>query len=383
MSQDITPFTLSIAQTELEDLYHRIDMTRWPEDATVDDWSQGVPLGAMRELVDYWRHDYDWRPCERRLNELGQYKTTIDGVEIHFLHARSPYEDALPLVLTHGWPGSVREFLDLVPRLTHPEDHGGSAADAFHVVVPSLPGYGFSGKPTEAGWGVGRIGAAWAELMGRLGYERWVAQGGDWGGIVTCAIGVLAPDGCAAIHTNMPFAPPPDNVLTAPTDEDLQAMARGKDYQDNGSGYSKQQSTKPQTVGYSLVDSPVGLAAWIFEKMHAWTDNAGSPFDALSRDAILDNIMIYWLSETGASSARLYWESYGGAMATVTIGVPVGVSQFPEEIVPTPRTWFEKVAPQITYWNKAEKGGHFAAWEQPDLFARELRAWRKTVPEQA
>ena len=365
----IRPFTLAIPQSQLDDLALRIDLTRWPEKEAVDDWSQGTPLAALQELVGYWRRGYDWRRCEARLNALGQFVTEIDGLDIHFLHVRSPHKDAMPLVMTHGWPGSVIEFIGVVEALTKPDD----PAQAFHLVLPSLPGFGFSGKPARTGWGVEKIGRAWGELMARLGYTRWVAQGGDWGSAVTTAIGVQQVQGCAGIHLNMPIGRPEPEDLANPSPAELKALGALKHYQDWDSGYSTQQRTRPQTVGYGLVDSPAGLAGWIFEKMWAWTDNAGSPYDALSRDQILDNLMLYWLPANGASSARLYWESFG-AFAPQQITLPVAVSAFPKEILPTPRKWAERNFPNLVHWGDMDKGGHFAAWEQPEAFVRELRS---------
>ena len=364
----IRPFQLAIEQAQLDELNTRIDLTRWPERETVDDWSQGTPLAALQDLVAYWRNGYDWRACEARLNALGQFVTEIDGLDIHFIHVRSPHRGALPLVMTHGWPGSVIEFMGVVEQLTQPED----PLLAFDLVLPSLPGFGFSGKPGATGWGVERIGRAWGQLMARLGYSRWVAQGGDWGSAVTTAIGVQKVEGCAGIHLNMPIGRPLPEDLASPSPAELKALGALKHYQDWDSGYSTQQRTRPQTVGYGLVDSPVGLAGWIFEKMWAWTDNAGSPFDALGRDQILDNIMLYWLPGTGASSARLYWESFG-SFAPQEIDLPVAVSAFPKEILPTPRKWAERNYRNLVHWGEMERGGHFAAWEQPDAFVAELR----------
>jgi pimeloyl-ACP methyl ester carboxylesterase len=364
----IRPFTLAIPQSQIDDLNTRIDLTRWPEKEAVDDWSQGTPLAALQDLVGYWRRGYDWRACEARLNALGQFMTEIDGLDIHFLHVRSPHADALPLVITHGWPGSVIEFMGVIEALANPED----GRQAFHVVAPSLPGFGFSGKPKHTGWGVEKIGRAWGELMARLGYDRWVAQGGDWGSAVTTAIGVQQVQGCIGIHLNMPVGRPEPEELANPTPAEVKALGALKHYLDWDSGYSTQQRTRPQTVGYGLVDSPAGLAGWIFEKMWAWTDNAGSPFDALSRDAILDNLMLYWLPATGASSARLYWESFG-SFTPQQVTLPVAVSAFPKEILPCPRRWAERNFPNLVHWGEMDKGGHFAAWEQPDAFVRELR----------
>ncbi|WP_374587940.1 epoxide hydrolase family protein [Novosphingobium sp.] len=366
---EIRAFTLAVPQQELDDLNTRIDLTRWPEKETVEDWSQGTPLAALQDLVAYWRHDYDWWRCEARLNALGQFVTEIDGLPIHFIHVRSPHAGAMPLIMTHGWPGSVIEFMSVIEALTNPDD----PAQAFDLVLPSLPGFGFSGKPAATGWGVEKIGRAWGELMARLGYSRWVAQGGDWGSAVTTAIGVQKIAGCAGIHLNMPIGRPLPEDMENPTPAELKALGALKHYQDWDSGYSTQQRTRPQTVGYGLVDSPVGLAGWIFEKMWAWTDNSGSPFDALSRDQILDNIMLYWLPANGASSARLYWESFG-SFAPQEIELPVAVSAFPKEILPTPRKWAERNYRNLVHWGDMEKGGHFAAWEQPDAFVAELRA---------
>lgn len=365
----IRPFELAVPQSELDDLKARIDLTRWPEKEPVNDWSQGTPLAVLQDLVAYWRNDYDWRRCEARLNALGQYMTEIDGVDIHFLHVRSPRADAMPVVMTHGWPGSVIEFMGVIEQLTNPAD---PAAPAFHLVLPSLPGYGFSGKPAVTGWGVEKIGRAWGELMARLGYDKWFAQGGDWGSVVTTAIGVQQVAGCIGIHLNMPIARPTEEDLANPTPAELKALGALKHYQDWDSGYSKQQSTRPQTVGYGLVDSPAGLAGWILEKIWAWTDNQGSPWDALSRDQVLDNIMLYWLPRNGASSARLYWESFG-SFAAQEITIPVAASAFPREVLPTPRKWAERNYRKLVHWGEMERGGHFAAWEQPEDFVGELR----------
>ncbi len=370
----IRPFSIAIGQGQLDDLAQRIDLTRWPEEEPVDDWSQGVPLAALQALVAYWRNGYDWRRCEALLNTFPQFITEIDGLDIHFLHVRSPYPDAQPLILTHGWPGSVIEFLDCIGPLTDPVAHGGNAEDAFHVVVPSLPGYGFSAKPQQSGWDVPRVGKAWAELMGRLGYDRWFAQGGDWGAIVTTVMGAQAHPGLLGIHTNMPIARilPEDRSDTAPAV--VAALAAGANYNQWDSGYSKIQSSRPQTIGYGLVDSPVALAGWIYEKMWAWTDNQGAPEDALSRDTILDNIMLYWLTASGASAARLYWESFGTiGKGGYQVDLPAGVSTFPREITRAPRKWAERTLRNLIYWNDCEKGGHFAAWEQPGIFVDEVR----------
>jgi pimeloyl-ACP methyl ester carboxylesterase len=372
MSDAVTPFTLEIPEAQLDDLRRRLDATRWPDRETVGDWTQGSPLSKVQALCDHWRHRYDWRRAEAHLNGLGQFKTDIDGLTIHFLHVRSPHPGAMPLILTHGWPGSVMEFMKVIGPLTDPTAHGGSAADAFHVVAPSLPGYGFSNKPTDAGWGVPRIAQAWIALMGRLGYERWVAQGGDWGAAVTTAIGVARPSACAAIHVNMPLVFPAAEDMKDPTPAEQASLAAMQYYQDKDSGYSKQQATRPQTLGYGLVDSPAGQAAWIYEKMWAWTDNDGAPESALTHDEMLDNIMLYWLPGAGASSARLYWESFG-VFASTELHLPVGVSIYPREIFRPSRRWAERRMHDIMHWNELPKGGHFAAWEQPALFVKELR----------
>jgi pimeloyl-ACP methyl ester carboxylesterase len=373
MSDAVTPFHLAIPQADLDDLHRRLDHTRWPERETVDDWSQGSPLAKVQALCDHWRHRYDWRACEAKLNGLGQFKTEIDGLGIHFLHVRSPNPDALPLLLTHGWPGSVIEFMKVIGPLTDPAAHGGDAKDAFHVIAPSLPGYGFSDKPTATGWGVPRIATAWIQLMARLGYDRWVAQGGDWGAGVTTAIGVIRPPGCAAIHVNMPLVyPDADDMKQALTPKEQSAVAALAYYQAKDSGYSKQQATRPQSLGYGLVDSPSGQAAWIYEKMWAWTDNQGAPEDALTQDEMLDNIMLYWLTGAGASSARLYWESFG-SFGSTKLELPVGVSIYPKEIFRASRRWAEKHMSNIIHWNELDRGGHFAAWEQPELYVTEIR----------
>jgi len=372
MSEAITPFNLAVDEAALDDLRRRLEQTRWPDRETVDDWSQGSPLAKVQALCAYWRNGYDWRRCEDRLNQLGQFKTEIDGLNIHFLHVRSPEKGALPLLLTHGWPGSVIEFLKVIGPLTDPVAHGGKASDAFHVIAPSLPGFGFSDKPVGVGWGVPRIAGAWIQLMARLGYDAWVAQGGDWGSAVTTAIGVIRPPACAAIHVNMPLVFPAPDAIIDPTAAERSALAAMAYYQEKDSGYSKQQSTRPQSVGYGLVDSPAGQAAWIYEKLWAWTDNQGAPEDVLTQDEMLDNIMFYWLPATGASSARLYWESFA-SFASVPLALPVGVSIYPKEIFRTSRRWAQAQMSNIIHWNELERGGHFAAWEQPALFVNELR----------
>jgi epoxide hydrolase len=375
MDRAIAPFRLEVPEAELEDLRERLARTRWPEAETVDDWSQGIPLAYVRELCDHWRTAYDWRRVEARLNAVGQYRTEIDGLPIHFLHARSPHEGALPLLLTHGWPGSVVEFLQVVEPLVDPP----SGADAFHVVCPSLPGYGFSGKPAEPGWGVRRIAAAWAELMARLGYERYGAHGGDWGSMVSMRLAEHDPAHVAGMHLTMPMAPASDfQALGELTGTERQALADFAEHRRRGTGYSKQQSTRPQTLGYGLTDSPAAQCAWIVEKFWAWTDCDGQPENAVARDALLDNVMLYWLPATGASSARLYWESFGDTDLQ-PIGVPAGCSIFPKEIFRLPRRAAERRFTDLRHWNELDRGGHFAALEQPAVLVDELRTFFRSV----
>lgn len=373
---EVRPFRIDIPEEQLVDLERRLRATRWPDAETPGDWSQGVPLAYIQEVCAYWLDRYDWRATEARLNRFPQFMTTIDGVEIHGLHVRSPHADALPIVITHGWPGSIVEFHKVIAPLADPTAHGGRAADAFHVVCPSLPGYGFSGKPTQPGWGVVKIAEVWDTLMTRLGYERYVAQGGDWGSTVTTTIGMQNRGHCIGIHVNMPFAAATKESLANPTERERRALEGSRHYREWDSGYSKQQSTRPQTLGYGLVDSPAGQAAWILEKFWSWTDCNGHPENALSRDELLDNVMLYWLTASGASSARLYWESFGKEFSASTdrVTIPTGCSIFPKEIVPTPRSWAEKRYTNIVYWNELDRGGHFAAFEQPALFVEELRA---------
>lgn len=369
----VAPFTYHAPQSALDDLRQRLARARWPERETVTDWSQGVPLAKLRALVEYWRTEYDWRRCEAVLNGFDQYRTEIDGLDIHFLHVRSPYANALPIIITHGWPGSVIEFFKVIDPLTNPTAHGGQAQDAFHVVAPSLPGFGFSGQPTERGWNTARIAKAWAELMRRLGYDRYVAQGGDWGAFVTTKLAQQRPAGLTGIHLNFPFVfpePIPTEGLSVAEQQAVDALAR---FQSNGFGYFLEQATRPQTIGYALADSPVGQAAWIYEKFHAWTDNDGDPKSALTPDEMLDDITLYWLTDTATSSARIYFENAGVGANSGVVESPVGVSIFPREIVPAPRSWAERVYPNLLYWNELDRGGHFAAFEQPALFTRELR----------
>jgi pimeloyl-ACP methyl ester carboxylesterase len=373
MDDDIRPFRIEASDTELDHLRRRLQATRWPEAEPVDDWSQGIPLAYLQEVCAYWAEKYDWRAREAHLNALPQFCTAIDGLGIHFIHVRSPATNALPLIITHGWPGSVVEFYKVIHPLTDPVAYGGDAADAFDVIAPSLPGYGFSDKPTQPGWGIDKIGRTWARLMARLGYERYVAQGGDWGSMVTSAIGIEDPEHCLGIHLNMPVAFPDPETMNDLTENEQSALASLAHYDRWDSGYSKQQSTRPQTVGYGLVDSPAGQAGWILEKFWAWTDCEGHPENVLTRDELLDNVMLYWLPAAGASSARLYWESFAQP-SLAEVKVPTGCSIFPKEIIRASRRWAEKRFKNIVYWNELERGGHFAAFEQPEVFVEELRA---------
>jgi pimeloyl-ACP methyl ester carboxylesterase len=385
MPDAVTELRIEIPESELEDLRTRLRQTRWPEREPVGDWSQGVPLDYLQELCAYWADGYDWRATESRLNALPQFRTEIDGLAIHFLHVRSPHPDALPLVITHGWPGSIIEFLGVLGPLTDPTAHGGDAADAFHVVCPSLPGYGFSDKPARPGWGVERIAAAWTVLMQRLGYERYGAQGSDWGTSISASIGQHDPGHVAGIHLTPPLAPPDPATFDDLTERERAALAGLEHAAEWDSGYSKEHATRPQTIGYALVDSPTALCAWIVEKFRAWTDCDGHPENALTRNQLLDNLMLYWLPRTGASSARLYWESirqvneWISGAANDTVAVPTGCSIFPKELQRPSRRWAEKRFLDIRYWNELDRGGHFAAFEQPDLFVDEVRAFFRLV----
>jgi epoxide hydrolase len=372
---ELKPFRINVPSDVLDDLQARLAHTRWPEAECVDDWSQGIPLAYTRELAAYWADGYDWRSREAALNRFDQFTTEIDGLDIHFIHQRSPHADALPLVITHGWPGSIVEFHKVIEPLVNPAS--GRAEDAFHVVCPSLPGYGFSGKPSETGWGVDKIAQAWETLMRRLGYDRYGAQGGDWGAAVTTQIGRNRGH-CVGIHLNMPIARPAAGSGGDLTEDEQQALAAYAQHRRWGTGYSKQQSTRPQTLGYGLVDSPVGQLAWIVEKFWAWTDCDGHPENALSRDELLDNVMLYWVTGSGASSARLYWESFNSFITDGRVELPTGVAAFPKEILRTPRRWCE-AAYNITHWSTMPRGGHFAAFEQPDLFVDDVRAFFATV----
>ena len=367
----VHPFRIHAPDAVLDDLRRRLAQTRWPEAEVVDDWSQGAPLAWIQDMCTYWAEGYDWRSREAQLNRFDQFISTIDGLGIHFIHQRSPHAEAKPLVITHGWPGSIVEFHKVIEPLTHPTQHGGQASDAFHVICPTLPGFGFSGKPSETGWGVERIADAWAVLMARLGYHRYFAQGGDWGSAVTRSIGAQDPEHCEAIHITLAMGTRP-RLDGAPKPDELRAIKGGEYYQAWDSGYSKQQATRPQTLGYGLADSPAGQAAWILEKFWAWTDCDGHPENVLNRDELLDNVMMYWVTNSATSSARIYWESFGKTRA-VHVSVPVGVAVYPKEIVTPVRSWMEADYPNIVHWSEQPKGGHFAAFEQPELFVADVR----------
>jgi pimeloyl-ACP methyl ester carboxylesterase len=385
MSEELTRFRIEVAEAELSDLHERLHRTRWPEAETVTDWSQGVPLGYLRELCAYWADAYDWRATEARLNALPQFRTRIDGLGIHCVHVRSPQRGALPLILTHGWPGSIVEFLKVIGPLADPTAHGGRATDAFHVVCPSLPGYGFSERPARAGWGVERIAGAWTTLMARLGYGRYGAQGGDWGTSVSTIMAQRDPEHLVGIHLTPPLAPPDPATFGDLTERERAALADLEQAAEWGSGYSAEQSTRPQTVGYGLVDSPAALCAWIIEKFWAWTDCDGHPENALTRDELLDNLMLYWLPRTGASSARLYWESIRQVNEWIsgtvhdTVNVPTGCSIFPRELQRPSRRWAARRFLDIRWWNELDRGGHFAAFEQPEAFVDEVRSFFRLV----
>lgn len=377
----ITPVNLSVSSQALVDLRLRLASTRLPEKETVADWTQGAPLGRVRDLLQYWQNNYDWRRLERKLNTFGQYRTRIDGLGIHFLHVRSRHANATPIILTHGWPGSVVEFLRTIEPLTNPTAHGGTEADAFHVVIPSLPGFGLSDKPTETGWNVPRIAAAWVTLMNRLGYRRYLAHGGDWGSFVTTQMGKLRPDGLAGVHLTFPeFLMSGVPLEATQTPEELAALAVYQEFGNNETGYSKIQSTRPQTISYGLADSPAGQAAWIYEKFGEWTDSDHNPEQVLSRDDLLDNISLYWFSNTAASSARIYWEASQAPGSLTVLDLPVGLSVFPAELVRTPRVWADRAYRNLVYYNNdIPAGGHFAAMEQPTLFVNEIRRFARLV----
>jgi pimeloyl-ACP methyl ester carboxylesterase len=389
MEKSIRPFHNEFPQEELIELRQRILATRWPERETVKDDTQGVQLATTQKLAQYWATDYDWRNCENKLNVLPQFMTEIDGLDIHFIHVRSKHENALPLIITHGWPGSVIEMLKIVDQLTNPTAHGASASDAFHLVIPSMPGYGFSGKPTTTGWGPEHIARAWVVLMKRLGYNKFVAQGGDWGAIIVDQMGAQAAPELLGIHTNMPGvfspeihkaalsgAPPPSGL----SEDERRAYESLAFVYSKGIGYGYQMGLRPQTL-YGIADSPIGLAAYILDHdkrsyNHIAQLFDGQPFGDITRDDILDNITLYWLTDTAISSARLYWENKGSffSVKNVKPSIPVAVSAFPEELYQAPRSWAEQAYPKLVYYNKLEKGGHFAAWEQPEMFSREVRA---------
>jgi pimeloyl-ACP methyl ester carboxylesterase len=384
----IRPFECAIPQNEVDELRRRVRATRWPGKETVPDRSQGAQLQKLKPLVDYWGTEYDWRRGEKKLNAHAQFMTTIDGLDIHFIHVKSKHENALPLIMTHGWPGSVLELVKTIGPLTDPLAHGGTAEDAFHVVIPSMPGYGFSQVPTESGWGPDRIGRAWHVLMKRLGYNRYVSQGGDWGAVVSDKMAAQAPEGLLGIHTNMPATVPPEIAKALadgePAPAGLSADEKAAYEQMNalytkGAGYALMMVTRPQTLGYALTDSPVGLAAWYYDKFADWTYSGGDPEKSLTKDEMLDDISLYWFTGTATSGARLYWENNANNFNAVDIRIPAAITVFPGEIYQAPKSWAEKAYHNLIYYNKVDKGGHFAAWEQPDLFTSELRTAFRTL----
>lgn len=398
-TSSIRAFHVHFPEAELADLRRRIEATRWPERETVKDESQGVPLATMQQLARYWATEYDFRKCEAKLNAVPQFITEIDGLDIHFIHVRSKHENAIPIVITHGWPGSIVEQLKLIEPLTNPTAHGGNVADAFHVVIPSLPGYGFSGKPTTTGWEPARIARAWVVLMKRLGYSKFVAQGGDWGALVTEAMAKQAPPELQAIHVNLPAAAPPEVMQalhshspppSGLTTEEQRAFEKIQAFLAKGVAYALEMATRPQTL-YGIADSPVGLAAWLLD--HGDGDaqpaatitaalakpTAGQPADELTRDDVLDNITLFWLTNTGVSAGRLYWENKFPFFLALNVSIPVAVSAFPGELYQAPRSWAERAYPRLIHYNQPVKGGHFAAWEQPQIFSSELRAAFRTL----
>jgi len=370
----VSPYIIETSDQELADLKLRLAMTRWPDKETPADWSQGIPLAYMKELKDYWESDYDWPDRLAKINQWPGYKTELQGLNIHFQHIRSNEASARPLLMTHGWPGSIIEFQKVIAPLIDPVNHGGKAEDAFHLILPSLPGFGFSDKPREPGWGIDKIAAVWDELMVRLGYSHYLAQGGDWGSIVTTAIAVQNLGHCQGIHVTMPMAAPDPDTMSDLSELEQECLAAYQFYQDSDSGYSKQQSTRPQTLGYGLADSPTGQAGWIIEKFYQWMDCQGHPENIVTRDELLDNVMMYWLPDAGASSARIYWESFGSnRLDQPAVEIPVGTSIFPKEIFKTSERWAKKRFKQLVYFNVLSEGGHFAAFEQPATFVTELR----------
>lgn len=376
---EVHPFEISIPDDVMDDLRDRLGRTRWPDEIDDIGWDQGIPLSYVQELCETWACDYDWRERERYLNRWDQFHTSFDGLSIHFLHVRSPHAGARPMIMTHGWPGSFADFHKVIDRLVDPTLDGGDPADAFHLVVPSLPGYGFSDRPRERGWGKDRIARSWAELMGRLGYERYLAQGGDWGGIITTRLAQVDPDHCAGIHLLGPFVSPDPNTMDDLTPAEEESLASMRHYRKYESGYAKQQATRPQTLAYSLTDSPVGLLAWIVERFRAWTDCDGHPENVFTRTELLDNVTIYWVTATGGSSGRLYWESFHETFTTEPVTVATGATIFPREILRVSRRWAERYFDNIVHWTTQPRGGHFAAAEQPDLFTGDVRAWARIV----
>ena len=372
-------FTYRAPAAALTDLKRRLSQTRWPEHETGPGWSQGAPLANLRALVDYWQDGYDWRRCEAALTRIPQFRTTIDGLGIHFIHARSKHANALPILMSHGWPGSVIEFMEIVAPLTDPTAHGGRAEDAFHFIAPSLPGFGFSDKPSAQGWNADRIARSWGELMRRLGYTRYIAQGGDWGAVVTTKMAQQRPLGLAAIHLTFPQVMPDPMPTTGLSPVEQRYVDATKRFQTDGFGYFLLQATRPQTVGYALADSPVAQAGWLYGQFQAWTDNTGLPESALTRDQMLDDITLYWLTNTSASSARIYLENFPSKPNLGQVDLPVGCSIFPHEIFQPPRGWAERTFPRLIYWNEPARGGHFAAFEEPGLFVDEMRAFARKV----
>jgi len=373
-TKDVAPFKVHVPQAALDDLKKRLANARWPNEESVTDWSQGVPLAKAQALVEYWRTRYDWRRVESTLNGLPQFRTQIDGLGIYFIHVRSKHENALPIILTHGWPGSIIEFLQVIGPLTDPTAHGGKADEAFHVVIPSLPGFGFSDKPTQVGSGLPRIANAWAVLMARLGYSHYVAQGGDWGAGVTSWMAKQRVSGLTAVHLHLPILfPPPPPQPGGYTAAEQPALAQLVKYGSDGSGYASIQGTRPQTLGYGLANSPIGQAMWIYEKFQAWSDNKGDPSEAISVDRMLDDISLYWLTDTATSSARLYYESFAKDFVRMTLDMPVAVSIFKGDLFVPPKPWGDRTYSKLFYWNEVPEGGHFPAFEQPELFVAELR----------